>query len=101
MDDLIGLYSDLLTKVEEQARRLLKTEFGSVQELWQFELELMRYQSELQQAIAREKLVRHELKTQSKLIISTKPENWLVQVQLLKDKRKQADDRIEIYRHAY
>src|SRR5260221_3794669 len=101
MDDLVGLYSDLLTQIEEHAKRLLKPEFASLQELWQFELELVKYQSKLQQAVAREKLVRQELKTQSKLLVSTKAENPLEPVQQLEAKRKQVDHRIKIYRHAH
>ncbi len=94
-------YTRLLNGIEKFARFLLKGEFSSIQDLWQFELDLINYQSALQEAIANEQVLQQEVKIKKRAIIDSKPEDWKTQLQQCATEVKQADDRIKIDQYAY
>src|SRR6266516_3351940 len=101
MESCEELYARLLNEIEKLARPFLEVKFTSIQELWQIEVDLVNYQSALQKAIDNEQIIQREVKGKKAGIVSTKPEGWIPQLQLLDAEVKQTDDRIKIYQHVY
>ncbi len=101
MESCEELYARLLNEIEKLARPFLEVKFTSIQELWQIEVDLVNYQSALQRAIDNEQIIQREVKGKKAGIVSTKPEGWIPQLQLLDAEVKQTDDRIKTYQHAY
>lgn len=101
MESYEDQYTRLLNELEKIAYFLLKSEFSTIQELWQFELDIINYQSALQEAIAKEQTLQQEVKRKKTVILDSKPEDWKAQLQQCAIEVKQADDRIKINQHAY
>jgi hypothetical protein len=101
MESCEELYFRLLNELEKLARLLIEVNFTSIQELWQIEIDLINYQSALQQAIDNEQARQREVKGKKVGIVSTRPEGWIALLQQLDAEAKQAGDRIKTYQHAY
>ena len=104
MSNSLDLYNDLLEKLEGLARRILNILAGkppSVQDLWQFEIDLAKFQLEQQWTINAEREFREQVNARLKKVCRAKEAGWEVQRQQLQNELQQNKVRVSIYSHAY
>lgn len=94
-------YFRLLSEIEKIARPFLEAQFNSIQEVWQIETDLIKYQIALQEAISNEQAAKLKARSKIAKIVSIKQGNWKPQVQLFDEEIKHTDNRIKVYEHAY
>jgi hypothetical protein len=101
MESVLELYSDLLNRLEQMTAKFLKAQFSSIQELWQFELDLVKYQNEMKKGIADRRKAQKEINTKISTVASTKLGDWKTQLQQFQSELKDADEYIKVYSHVY
>ena len=99
------LYEQLLSEMEVLAKFLLveflKGEIKSLQDLWDFEINLVNHQKKLRKMINHEQHIQKEAKGNQAEIVSHKQTEWKQKFQQLQIEIKRANDRIEIYQHVF
>jgi hypothetical protein len=101
MDNSVDLYYHLLERLESFARCILEGKLRSVQDMWQFEIDLATFQLEQQRAMNAERKHREAVNTQLKEVCRAKKEGWEVQRQRYQNELQQNKDRVNMYSHAY
>jgi hypothetical protein len=101
MDNSVDLHYRLLERLESLARRILEGKLSSVQDMWLFEIDLLKFQLEQQRAMNAEQNRRAEVNTFLGDVCRAKEAGWEVQRQQYQDELEQNESRVNMYRHAY
>ncbi len=101
MDNSLDLYHNLLERLESLSRCILERKLRTVQELWQFEFDLLKFQLEQQRAMNAEKKHRREINARLKEVCRAKQAGWEVQRQQCQNELEQNKLRVNIYSHAF
>src|SRR5260221_2972506 len=101
MDDSIDLHYRLLERLESLARRILEGKLSSVQDMWLFEIDLLKFQLEQQKTMNAEQNRRGKINTFLGDVCRAKKAGWEVQRQQYQDELKQNESLVNIYHHAY
>jgi hypothetical protein len=101
MDDSIDLYTLLLESLEDLARRILEGKLHSVQDMWQFEIDLVRFQLEQQRAMNVEEERKDEVNARLEEVCRAKESGWEILRQQCQDELEHSKKRFSIYSHAH
>lgn len=93
-------YKNLISILEEIARRLLNGKISSRQEIWQIETDLINFQTDIQRYITEEKSHLSKLSSSIRDIANNRESNWKERVRESQRELSQGNERITIYRHA-
>ena len=66
MDNSLDLHHNLFGRLESLSRCILERKLGTVQDVWQFEIDLMKFQIEQQRAINTERKNRRDINARLK-----------------------------------
>lgn len=97
MDDPLDLHQKLLSRLESLSKRILERKMGTVQDVWQFEIDLMKFQIEQQRAINLEQKHRKDVNVRLKEILHTKQADWKVQRQQYQEELEQNKLLVQMY----
>lgn len=97
LDDPLDLHQNLFSRLESLSQRILQRKPGTVQDIWQFEIDLMKFQIEQQKAINAEQKHRKEVNTRLKEICRAKQVGWEIQRQRCQDELERNKLRVQIY----
>src|SRR5258707_944444 len=97
LDDPLDLHQNLFSRLESLSQRILQRKPGTVQDIWQFEIDLMKFQIEQQRAINNEQKHRKDVNTRLKEICRAKQAGWEIQRQRCQDELEQNKLRVQIY----
>lgn len=101
MDNYQELHSRHLGRLEGLVRRLLEHDFGSAQDIWDIEVDLIQFQIELQEAITEEKTTRRRISDEIHAVRTASAPEWKDQVRALQQELRRADNRMRIHNYSY
>lgn len=97
MNEPLDLHQKLLSRLEDLSRRILEKKLSTAQEVWQFEIDLLKFQIEQQRAISSEQKHKRDVNARLKEISRIKQAGWEIQRQKCQDELAQNKLFVQIY----
>lgn len=99
--ELKTLLYALTNENERQARILLTPTFESANDIWQLQLDILRFQLGVQKAINNRDVRKKELRSKERKLVARAARNWKSKVAAIHTQLTVEDDYIAVYQHAF